>query len=215
MSKMKKILAVILLVSLALMLTACSDGGEKKPADTGTAPAVTEAKETEVPAEAETTPAVTKEAAEAKETETPAEAAPAAPLAERVEAAIPEAADLAPFTADELLDMKGVELQDGGPLAVGRYVIRGCSSSLDLVIFLVIPSARSLMSQTEGVSEIKPFELMSKALELQNRQTSPREPHGCPELLPLLRAPVLSCQFQGTESPLSLSAMRFITVNTY
>ena len=82
------------------------------------------------------------------------------------------------------LDMKGVELQDGGPLAVGRYVIRGCSSSLDLVIFLVIPSAWSLMSQTEGVSEIKPFELMSKALEPQNGQISPTKSHGWSGLLP-------------------------------
>lgn len=64
--------------------------------------------------------------------------------------------------------VKGVELQDGGLLAGGRCVIRGCSSSLDLSIFLVIPSGGSLMSQIEDVSEIKSFELMSKALEPQN-----------------------------------------------
>lgn len=64
--------------------------------------------------------------------------------------------------------VKGVEFQDGGLLAGGRCVIRGCSSSLDLGIFLVIPSGGSLMSQIEDVSEIKSFELMSKALEPQN-----------------------------------------------
>ena len=98
-------------------------------------------------------------------------------------------------------------LHDGGLQAAGRCVIRDDASSLDLA-FLVTSSGWSLL-------ETKSFEFMSKALELQNRQTNPREPHGCPERLPLLRAPVLSCQFQGTESPLSLSAMRFITVNTY
>lgn len=90
-------------------------------------------------------------------------------------------------------------LQDGGLQAVGRCVVRDDASSLDLA-FLVISTGWSLL-------ETKSFEFMSKALELQNRQTSPREPHGCPELLPLLSEPVLSCQFQGTESPLSLLAM--------
>lgn len=97
-------------------------------------------------------------------------------------------------------------LQDGGLQAAGRCVVRDDASSLDLA-FLAISSGWSLL-------ETKSFEFMSKALELQNRQTSPRESHGCPELL-LLSAPVLRCQFQGTESPLGLSAVRFITVNTY
>lgn len=69
--------------------------------------------------------------------------------------------------------------QDGGLQAAGRCVVRDDASSLDLA-FLVISSGWSLL-------ETKSFEFMSKALEFQNRQTSPREPHGCPELLPLLR----------------------------
>ena len=112
MKKMKKILAVILLAALALTLTACGNGSEKKPAETGAAPTVTEMKETEAPAEAGNAPAVTEAPAEAKETEAPAEAAPAAALAERVEAAVPDAGDLAPFTADELMDMAGIAPED-------------------------------------------------------------------------------------------------------
>lgn len=69
--------------------------------------------------------------------------------------------------------------QDGGLQAAGRCVVRDDASSLHLA-FLVISSGWSLL-------ETKSFEFMSKALEFQNRQTSPREPHGCPELLPLLR----------------------------
>ena len=60
-----------------------------------------------------------------------------------------------------------MELQDGGPPAAGRSVVRGCSFSLDLA-FLVVSSGWSLLDQTADVSEIKSFELMCKALELQN-----------------------------------------------
>lgn len=60
-----------------------------------------------------------------------------------------------------------MELQEGGPQAAGRCVVRGYSSSLDLA-FLVVSSGWSLLDQTADVSEIKSFELTCKALELQN-----------------------------------------------
>lgn len=46
-----------------------------------------------------------------------------------------------------------MELQEGGPQAAGRCVVRGYSSSLDLA-FLVVSSGWSLLDQTADVSEI-------------------------------------------------------------
>ena len=93
---MKRILAVILLLALALTLTACGgNNGEKAASSSAPAPVVTEPpKETEAPAEE------------------PAGTPDGAALADRVEAAVADAADLAPFTADELTDMAGIVPED-------------------------------------------------------------------------------------------------------
>ena len=81
---MKKRMAVLLLLAAAmLLLTACGGNNGEQAADSA-APAATEAA---VPAETAT-------------------------LAERVEAAIPDAASLAPFTGDDLADMAGIEPAD-------------------------------------------------------------------------------------------------------
>ena len=95
---MKRILAVLLLLALAAVLTGCGNQTEK--------PEPTEAPvQTETPVQME---------APAEEPEQPAEAsAPAgASLQERVEAAAKDAADLSPFFADDLTDMAGIEPGD-------------------------------------------------------------------------------------------------------
>ena len=79
------------------------------------------------------------------------------------------------LAADTPLGLLGKGCREGVP---------ACPLPRGYVIFLVIPSAWSLMSQTEGVSEIKSFELMSKALEPQNGQISPTKSHGWSGLLP-------------------------------
>ncbi len=103
---MKRILAVLTLLALALALTGCGRL-EEKPAGTE-APA-----QTEKPAVTEA-PEQTEEPAQAEQAETPAGKEPAAggTLQERVEAAAKDAADLAPFFAEDLADMAGIQPED-------------------------------------------------------------------------------------------------------
>ena len=75
---MRKTLAVILLLAMALMLTACGNKTEEKK----------------------------------EETPSQASAAAAQTLQERADALLSDAADLAPFTAEELQDMTGIAPED-------------------------------------------------------------------------------------------------------
>lgn len=94
---MKKLTVILVLVLAAALLTACGSEGTKET----TQPALTEA------------PAVTEETAV---TEAPAapeqEKAAGRTLAERVGAVAGDAADLVPFTGDELTDMTGIAAED-------------------------------------------------------------------------------------------------------
>lgn len=98
---MKKWMLILLAAVLALLLTGCGS----KPAET---PAATEAPvATEAPADTE---APAEQATEAPAAD-PAETA-GKTLQELVEAVVKDAADLAPFSADELTDMAGIEPED-------------------------------------------------------------------------------------------------------
>lgn len=98
MNKMKKTGILLLLLLAAALLTACGAKQESTPA-------ATEAqKATEAPA--------AMEAPKATEAPAAAEAPAGKTLAEIAEAAVAGAADLAPYTAEELLDMAGIQPED-------------------------------------------------------------------------------------------------------
>ena len=104
MNKMKKTGILLLLLLAAALLTACGAKQESTPAATE-APKTTEAtKATEAPAATE--------APKATEAPAAAEAPAGKSLAEIAEAAVAGAADLAPYTAEELLDMAGIQPED-------------------------------------------------------------------------------------------------------
>ena len=121
---MKKLTVILALVLAAALLTACGDGKPKTteapkaaeaPAATE-APAVTETPEaTEIPGNPEA-PAAEAPAAEEEPAEIPGQADQladaAGTLPDRIDAVAKDAADLVPFTADELMDMTGIGPKD-------------------------------------------------------------------------------------------------------
>ena len=124
MKKMKKIAVILALLLTAAMLTACGSSDPKKneqPAQ----PAATEATATDAVTEAPTerptdepteapTEVPTDDVASASEPEEGEQKENAGPrtLAERIETIAADAADLVPFTADELTDITGIVPED-------------------------------------------------------------------------------------------------------
>ena len=121
---MKKLTVILALVLAAALLTACGDGKPKtteapKAAEASAAteaPAATETPEaTETPGNPEA-PAAETPAAEEEPAEIPGQADQPADatgtLPDRIDAVAKDAADLVPFTADELMDMTGIGPKD-------------------------------------------------------------------------------------------------------